>query len=374
MKINVVGSIFGSSGYDSHCRGLVNALYKLNPDIALDVQRPADWERKINDQELKMLLNQYYPNETTLAIMLPHTWSIAQADMPKHFLGYCVWEGSKVPKFFLKYIDSESCHKIIVPSSHTKAAIINTLPVIDAAVRDTIMHKIEAVPHGVNTEIYKPIETPKEKFTFVANKGWAQGMNDRGGLQFLFKAFAEEFRKDEKVKLLVKVNQAYGGSSLNVPLAFAELNCPEDHAEIAVVTEEMNPNQLAHFYNSGHVFVSPNMGESFGLPIAEAMSCGLPAIVTGFGGQTDFVLDGLNGFHIPYELVENTWDVMYEGIEWAKPNIEALRKLLRFAFEHQDKMAELGKNAKELIHEKYTWENSAKRILEIITGLENGTH
>ena len=48
MKINFRGQIFGMSGYDNHCRGLVNALYKLNKDIHLEVPRPPDYLRYAN--------------------------------------------------------------------------------------------------------------------------------------------------------------------------------------------------------------------------------------------------------------------------------------------------------------------------------------
>lgn len=47
------------------------------------------------------------------------------------------------------------------------------------------------------------------------------------------------------------------------------------------------------------IFVLPSLHEGFGIVILEAMSVGLPVIVTNNGGQTDIVLDGINGFLIP---------------------------------------------------------------------------
>jgi glycosyltransferase involved in cell wall biosynthesis len=50
------------------------------------------------------------------------------------------------------------------------------------------------------------------------------------------------------------------------------------------------------FYAAADVYVSPSLEESFGLPVAEAMSCGLPAITSVHAGVADFVHNGVDGF------------------------------------------------------------------------------
>jgi glycosyltransferase involved in cell wall biosynthesis len=42
--------------------------------------------------------------------------------------------------------------------------------------------------------------------------------------------------------------------------------------------------------------VSPTREDSFGLPIAEAMACGLPVITSMHAGVADMILDGMDGF------------------------------------------------------------------------------
>ncbi|MGB9465598.1 MAG: glycosyltransferase, partial [Candidatus Acidiferrum sp.] len=44
------------------------------------------------------------------------------------------------------------------------------------------------------------------------------------------------------------------------------------------------------------VYVSPSREDSFGLPVAEAMACGLPVITSVAAGVADYIHDGVNGF------------------------------------------------------------------------------
>ena len=59
--------------------------------------------------------------------------------------------------------------------------------------------------------------------------------------------------------------------------------------------EQPRPEAL-EFYAAADVYVSPSREDSFGLPVAEAMACGLPVITSGFAGVADFIQDGIDGF------------------------------------------------------------------------------
>jgi len=91
MKINFVGQIFGMTGYDTHCKGLVNGLYKHTQDIHLLTPRQDDYPRWSNDAEMKMLdKNKYYQDGTTIVVGLPPFWRIHMSENPKHFIGFLV--------------------------------------------------------------------------------------------------------------------------------------------------------------------------------------------------------------------------------------------------------------------------------------------
>ena len=75
QKINVVGSIFGTSGYDSHTRSLVNALAKI-ADVKLTTQLPPNWNMNVNDKELEMITKPIRETDTNIIITTPHNWKL----------------------------------------------------------------------------------------------------------------------------------------------------------------------------------------------------------------------------------------------------------------------------------------------------------
>ena len=124
IKINIIGSIFGSSGYDSHTRSLANALYKV-ADCRLSTQMPPDWMKHVNDAELDMLTKEDRKDDYNLIISMPQMWK-QFVGLGKN-IGYCIWEGDKVPKSWLEEFLNPKIDLIFVPSEHTKQAILNTL-------------------------------------------------------------------------------------------------------------------------------------------------------------------------------------------------------------------------------------------------------
>ena len=53
------------------------------------------------------------------------------------------------------------------------------------------------------------------------------------------------------------------------------------------------------FYAAADVYVSPSREDSFGLPVLEAMACGLPAITSVAAGVSELVNHGVDGFVMP---------------------------------------------------------------------------
>lgn len=364
MKINFVGNIFGTSGYANHTKGLFNALYELNSDIHLDAPLNPGWELQVNDAEMNAITKDHFDDGVMIMIGLPQQWRAGMVEQNKAFYGFCVWEGDRVPEYWTDpFIEADG---ILVPSTHTKEAIENTpvKRILDVS-KNFFKDKIKIVPHGVDTNLFVPQEKPENQpFTFVANSGWAQGIHDRKGVQWLIKAFCEEFNQDEPVLLKLKINAAYCTPTWNLQEELDKLDLPKNRPELLISTANIEYKHVPTLY-SGDCFVSPTMADAFNIPCLEALSCALPVITTDFGGQTDFVTRK-NGWIIPTTPKEVTYDFLYEGTNWGMPDMAKLRKALRYAYENPEECRKKGEAGRKDVVKNLTWKKSAEKLLKIL--------
>ena len=358
--INVIGTIFNSSGYASHTRGLVNELNKLT-DVKITTSLTQGYEREVNDAELEMIKKEE-DYEINLIITHPIYWKVNMS--AKRNFCYLVWEGDSIPQWMVEECRNPRIEKIIVPSEHTRLALVRTLRNgnYEGELHKMIRDKLVVIPHGHNpTDFYPQARKGENKpFRFLANKGF-RNMEDRGGIMYLIKAYIEEFKDEDKedVELILKINTAYG-----IPDIKAMFPGMKEKPVIKVIQENLTTKQMNDMYNDCDVFVSPTRAEAFNLPILESCVVGKPCIVTGYGGQCDFV-NNKNGWLIDYKLVPVTHEIEYEGCSWAVPDHNHLKKLLRHTYSNRDEVIEKGKEAMESC-KHLTWENTAKQINDLV--------
>ena len=373
MRLEIFGEIFSSSGYSQHTRFLANALFQFHDDINLNIPLPQGWETMVNDKEMSMINKPPVKDYTAIFIGQPQAWRFVLSNKPTKFGGYIIFEGDSIPLSWIEYMADKRVDWLFVPSNHVKQALINAIEAYKTQYKadySYILDKVYQIPHGVDDTIYKPNkEVLKDdgRLHFICSKGWRGGWNDRSGIAYLLKAFIEEFHESDFVSLYVHINPAY---PCNLVEELQKLGLrQEDVPEVKLEMRYLTYKELNEFYNQGDVYVSTSMAEAFNIPLIEAMACGKPCISTFYGGMSDFVTEQ-NGWLIGGELIPVTWDLQYEGTQWLKPDIQQLQKVMRNIYEKwkQGDTSELSaKSANALATSKeYTWELSARKLLEII--------
>ena len=358
MKINFIANIIGTDGYSNHGRNLLNALINEGIDTRLETNIIPGTETQLNDKELEAVKKEEDIERINIFIGLPPNWKY-YLNENKKFIGFLVWEGDKIPRFWIDILKDKRLNQVWVPSEHTKQAILNTC--LNKEIKRQIKNKIRIVSHGVDINIFKEEKNKtSNKFTFVCNKGWRGTEQDRGGVQFLIKAFCEEFNKEEQVRLILKLNPAYINDLL-LAEGFKKLNLNEDHAEILVNKENLSLKKINNIYNEGDCYVVTQMADAFDLGSAEAMATGIPAIMSYFGGQIEHNIKNNNLIIKKGKKIEVKDDAMYEGINWFEPSVKDIRKKLRWAFNNKKEIKSLGRKSKELIIKRFTWKHSAEK-------------
>ena len=61
-------------------------------------------------------------------------------------------------------------------------------------------------------------------------------------------------------------------------------------------TGRINRTDLPFLYSASNLLVFPSVTDTFGMVVLEAQSCGLPAIVSDFGGPQEIIINGKTGF------------------------------------------------------------------------------
>lgn len=376
IKLNLYGNIFGSSGYSVHSRKLMNSLYEEGvTEISYQGPKPQDWVRQVNDAEYNILRKEHFIDGISLCIGTPPCWPLVLGEGCDKFVGFLVWEGSHIPSYFLDYMADKRVDQIWVPSEHVRKAVENTVIRETRKYGGKVLDKICVVPHGADASMFESRKKP-EKFTVLVNKGWNQGINDRGGVQFAIKAFLEAFDGRDDVEMICKINPAYitPGWDFAKEIEKLDVKRESDLPVIRVATEFFADDQLVKFYNDGHVLLSPAMAEAFNIPGIEAMMCGLPTIQTAFGGQEDYVKHDENGWLIkPGEMVKPK-DVMYEESEWAVPDMEVLKECLGYAcdlfYSNPSEWLKLSEDAAKSASD-FTWRKSAVKAKGFLNDLIN---
>lgn len=133
--------------------------------------------------------------------------------------------------------------------------------------------------------------------------------------------------------------------------------------------QTLSTAQLVELYQNSDCFVLPTRGEGWGMPILEAMACGVPAIATAWSGPTAF-LTAANGYPLPSrQLVPAESDNPYcQGAQWAQPDETALVELLRHVAANPIERRQKGQRASQDARQ-WTWERAVesmhKRLLVI---------
>lgn len=278
------------------------------------------------------------------------------------------WEHGVLPESWVQTFNA-ALDQVWVPSAFVARSFEHS---------GLVPERIRVIPNGVDTALYCPDgpqwPLPQRKKTVFLFVG---GLIQRKGIDLLLKAYAQAFSADDDVALVIKGfgdQGVYSTGSLAEPLAFFREN-PAAPALHLITRSDLSEQDLAALYRACDVYVHPYRGEGFGLPILEAMACGLPVVVPEAGPAPEFSSSD-SAWYLPtwtaFELGKSLGDIGLTPFYpyYHEVDVAALAQCLRQIATEPELIAQKGRAARKEA-EAYAWQAMAERIRIEIRGLCN---
>ncbi|OXM86709.1 glycosyl transferase [Paenibacillus rigui] len=220
---------------------------------------------------------------------------------------------------------------------------------------------IHVIPLGIDPQYFNPgirSHRMSDRFTFLSIFEWGE----RKAPELLLRTFARTFNLHDNVLLICKITNH--DPSIDVPTEIRKLNLGPMSSRILILHNNRIPSEtMGSLYRSADCFVLPTRGEGWGMPIMEAMACGLPTIATAWSAQTDFLNENTGyPLHIKGLVPAEARCTYYQGLQWAEPDTDHLSFLMRYVYEHQDIARARGLHASQQILTNWAWSRSGDHM------------
>lgn len=272
---------------------------------------------------------------------------------PSPSILYNVWESTEYPMAFMEKL--KNYDQLWVPSEWQRScSIAQGIP----------EEFVKVVPEGVDPDVYKPVDAEiGEIFTFVHVGQWQPRKSTLEVIQSFLKAFPD----NDSVRLELSVDTLFPSDQYKSTEERLEA-CGIKDKRIIVVHFEEREDYIRRLQRAG-CFVSCSRSEGWGLPIIEAMACGVPTIVADFGGSTEYATDAIKvrvpKLIKPYGIYGN-WDV--PGF-WGEPDFDHLVEQMRAVYSDYSGYKKRALASSERIRRDFSWDKAADKAMVILESL-----
>jgi len=360
------GSLFVYHSLALVNRELCLQLIDAGCELSIIPYEPDQFGPEADPRFWKLAARVNAPLSRPVDVHVRHQWPPNLNPPPEgHWVIIQPWEFGSLPKQWVEVMSTQ-VDEVWVPSSYVRDCYIRSGVPAD---------RVYVVPNGVDTAKFRPGAPPlalktKKRFKFL----FVGGTIPRKGIDILLDVYMKAFTAEDDVCLVIK---DMGGSSFYKGQTAQDLitkcQAMPNAPEIEYIDRTLSDEELVGLYTACDCLVHPYRGEGFGLPIAEAMACGLPVIVTGYGAALDFCTEETaylvpaREVRLPQKRVGDLETVDYPW--WADPDREALKRLMQHVVANPDEAKAKGQAARAHIRAHFTWERAAevvrKRLQEL---------
>ncbi len=290
----------------------------------------------------------------------------------KIIIGFSIWETTVLPVHWPSLINQ--LDYLIVPTEWNKKLYQQhgvTIPIV-------------VIPHisqfeGQTASSYKLPGKENNKFRFYTISTWTE----RKQMIKNVEVFLNTFTDSEPVELFIKTSEDdIMRPKWRIPKVMRQrYYSPYETLEEYLAGSNRSPNitmvaddhltdaEIQQIHIRGDCFISLCRTEGWGMGAFEAAFYGKPIIMTGFGGQTDFLPDD-KAWLVDYKLV-SVYDKQapqsYSSNQmWAEPDLNDASHKMRFVYENREEARKKGEKLKSFIEKEFNRDRTVKKLLEFI--------
>ena len=280
-------------------------------------------------------------------VKLWHQHHMAEFVGKGEHIGFPIFELDTFNEVELHHL--KSCDKLFVCSKWARSVIYEQFGVTG--------HKVEVVPLGVDTDIFRPAKPEQKGKTIFFNCGkWEV----RKGHDILIEPFKKVVDKHQNVELWMMCTNPF-----NSPEEEAQWDQLYNHPQVRVIPRAETQQEVYSIMSQVDCGVFPSRGEGWNLELLELMACGKHVIATDYSAHTEFCTEA-NSELVTITETEPAFDGKWffgQG-NWAKIDdavIDTLQaKMEEFAESYRGETNEAGiETAKQ-----FSWKNTSNKILE----------
>ncbi len=293
---------------------------------------------EVDEADLRLLAHRPVEYDTVLLHTVPEyypQWADAERAAGRRVVGYTVWELDRLPPHWpglLNRLDT-----VIVPCRWNEQVFrkggvtvpIHVVPHLSQFFADPAA---TADPTSLVRRLGGP-QALQGRFVFYGIGVWSE----RKGMERLLRAYLDTFTADDPVALILKTSardltrwtrpwrSAWRRQHPRPSRSAAALaaGCKAPPAWHLIEDETLGPGEMRALHAVGDAFVSLARTEGWGLGAFDAALSGNPVVMTGYGGQADFLAAELADL-VDFRLVpahEPLWPRGYSSRDrWAEPD------------------------------------------------------
>lgn len=210
---------------------------------------------------------------------------------------------------------------------------------------------------AVDTNLFKPDSNENNRATFFHNAGWL-GIN---------------FRKMTPAAIL-----AFDALSREFPdiSMFVHAQCELEKLPIQIVEIVKKNNRIQYhvetvpapgLYHKGRVLLFPTKLEGLGLPLLEALACGMPALATNAAPMNEFIREGYNGLlvRVAHRFTREDNIAFPEEVVDVNDLVAKMREVVA----QPKRIEEMSRNARAYAENELDIKKFAERVNRIIEAL-----